>query len=185
LTSFPSAACKKFFAKALFVVGEFGGNDYNAPLFAGMGIPEAYKFMPDVIQGISDGIEVGVFPLPFVVYCRRVVVMGCVSNCKCLYMVQALIAEGAVDMIVPGVMPTGCFPVYLNMLDVSEEGKGPRSGCVRQYNTFSWVHNAHLKAMLEKLRAKHPNVRIIYGDYYTPVIQFMLQPEKFGEFLHS
>jgi hypothetical protein len=28
-------------------------------------------------------------------------------------------------------------------------------------------------------------VRIIYGDYYTPVIQFMLQPEKFGEFLHS
>ncbi|XP_066318215.1 GDSL esterase/lipase At5g45910-like [Miscanthus floridulus] len=142
-------ACKKFFAKALFVVGEFGGNDYNAPLFAGMGIPEAYKFMPDVIQGISDGIE-------------------------------ALIAEGAVEMIVPGVMPTGCFPVYLNMLDVSEEGKGSRSGCVRQYNTFSWVHNAHLKAMLEKLRAKHPNVRIIYGDYYTPVIQFMLQPEKFG-----
>jgi len=50
--------CKKFFAKALFVVGEFGGNDYNAPLFAGKGIPEAYKFMPDVIQGISDGVEV-------------------------------------------------------------------------------------------------------------------------------
>ena len=46
------------------MVGEFGGNDYNAPLFAGMGIPEAYKFMPDVIQGISDGIEVGVFPVP-------------------------------------------------------------------------------------------------------------------------
>ena len=46
------------------MVGEFGGNDYNAPLFAGMGIPEAYKFMPDVIQGISDGIEVGVSPPP-------------------------------------------------------------------------------------------------------------------------
>ena len=40
------------------MVGEFGGNDYNAPLFAGKGIPEAYKFMPDVIQGISDGVEV-------------------------------------------------------------------------------------------------------------------------------
>jgi len=40
------------------VVGEFGGNDYNAPLFAGKGIPEVYKFMPDVIQGISDGVEV-------------------------------------------------------------------------------------------------------------------------------
>lgn len=58
IDAFLSPACKKFFAKALFVVGEFGGNDYNAPLFAGKGIPEAYKFMPDVIQGISDGIEV-------------------------------------------------------------------------------------------------------------------------------
>ncbi|KAK3156494.1 hypothetical protein QOZ80_2AG0108000 [Eleusine coracana subsp. coracana] len=141
--------CKDFFAKSLFVVGEFGGNDYNAPLFAGQGLEMAYKFMPDVIQGISDGVE-------------------------------ALIAEGAVDLIVPGVMPTGCFPVYLNMLEEPVDGYGARSGCVRRFNTFSWVHNAHLKAALEKLRAKHPNVRIIYGDYYTPVIQFMLQPEKFG-----
>uniref|UniRef100_A0A0D9VEB6 Esterase n=1 Tax=Leersia perrieri TaxID=77586 RepID=A0A0D9VEB6_9ORYZ len=141
--------CDEFYANSLFVVGEFGGNDYNAPLFAGKGLEEAYKFMPDVIQAISDGIE-------------------------------QLIAEGARELIVPGVMPTGCFPVYLNMLDEPADGYGSRSGCVRRYNTFSWVHNAHLKRMLEKLRPKHPNVRIIYGDYYTPVIQFMLQPEKFG-----
>uniref|UniRef100_A0A3B6GV20 GDSL esterase/lipase n=1 Tax=Triticum aestivum TaxID=4565 RepID=A0A3B6GV20_WHEAT len=140
--------CKEFYANSLFVVGEFGGNDYNAPLFAGKGLTEAYKFMPDVIQGISDGVE-------------------------------ELIAEGAVDLIVPGVMPTGCFPVYLNMLDMPAHEYGARSGCIRQYNTFSWVHNAHLKRALEKLRPKHPNVRIIYGDYYTPVVQFMLQPEKF------
>ncbi|KAI4999921.1 hypothetical protein ZWY2020_004510 [Hordeum vulgare] len=141
--------CKEFYANSLFVVGEFGGNDYNAPLFAGKGLTEAYKFMPDVIQGISDGVE-------------------------------ELIAEGAVDLIVPGVMPTGCFPVYLNMLDMPAHEYGARSGCIRQYNTFSWVHNAHLKKALEKLRPKYPNVRIIYGDYYTPVVQFMLQPEKFG-----
>ncbi|VAH78684.1 unnamed protein product [Triticum turgidum subsp. durum] len=93
---------------------------------------------------------------------------------------KELIAEGAVDLIVPGVMPTGCFPVYLNMLDMPAHEYGARSGCIRQYNTFSWVHNAHLKRALEKLRPKYPNVRIIYGDYYTPVVQFMLQPEKFG-----
>ena len=40
------------------MVGEFGGNDYNAPLFAGQGLERAYTFMPDVIQGISDGVEV-------------------------------------------------------------------------------------------------------------------------------
>lgn len=53
-----SEECKEFFAKSLFIVGEFGGNDYNAPLFAGKDLKEAYKLMPHVIQGISDGIEV-------------------------------------------------------------------------------------------------------------------------------
>jgi hypothetical protein len=53
-----AAECDEFYANSLFVVGEFGGNDYNAPLFAGKGLEEAYKFMPDVIQAISDGIEV-------------------------------------------------------------------------------------------------------------------------------
>ena len=42
----------------MFIVGEFGGNDYNAPLFAGKDLKETYKLMPHVIQGISDGIEV-------------------------------------------------------------------------------------------------------------------------------
>ncbi|KAE8773491.1 GDSL esterase/lipase [Hordeum vulgare] len=111
---------QEFYANSLFVIGEFGGNDYNAPLFAGKGLMEAYKFRPDVIQGISDGVE-------------------------------ELIAEGAVDLIVPGVMPTRCFPVYLNMLDMPAHEYGARSGCIRQYNTFSWVHNAHLKKALEKL----------------------------------
>ncbi|KAI5010389.1 hypothetical protein ZWY2020_012526 [Hordeum vulgare] len=89
--------CKEFYANSLFVVGEFGGNDYNAPLFPGKGLTEAYKFMPDVIQGNSDGVE-------------------------------ELIAEGAVDLIVPGVMPTGCFPVYLNMLDIPAHEYGDLSG---------------------------------------------------------
>jgi len=53
-----SEECKEFFAKCLFIVGEFGGNDYNAPLFAGKDLKEAYKLMPHVIQGISDGVEV-------------------------------------------------------------------------------------------------------------------------------
>uniref|UniRef100_K3XXG0 GDSL esterase/lipase n=1 Tax=Setaria italica TaxID=4555 RepID=K3XXG0_SETIT len=126
--------CKDFFAKCLFIVGEFGGNDYNAPLFAGKDLKEAYKLMPHVVQGISDGVE-------------------------------QLIAEGAKDLIVPGVMPSGCFPVYLTMYTDPKEGHGSRTGCLKRFNTFSWVHNAMLKRALEKLRAKHPGVRIMYGFY--------------------
>lgn len=138
--------------------------------------------MPDVIQAISDGVEVVTASLCCLfVHCH----VECDYNHNCSCVLQQLIAEGAMELIVPGVMPTGCFPVYLNMLDEPADGYGSRSGCVRRYNTFSWVHNAHLKRALEKLRPKYPNVRIIYGDYYTPVIQFMLQPEKFGKFLNS
>jgi hypothetical protein len=96
---------------------------------------------------------------------------------------QQLIAEGAKDLIVPGVMPSGCFPVYLTMYADPKEGHGSRTGCLKRFNTFSWVHNAMLKRALVKLRAKHPGARIIYGDYFTPIIQFILQPKKFGELL--
>jgi hypothetical protein len=57
-SSLVSEECKDFFAKSLFVVGEFGGNDYNAPLFAGKDLMDAYQLMPHVVQGISDGVEV-------------------------------------------------------------------------------------------------------------------------------
>ncbi|KAI4972153.1 hypothetical protein ZWY2020_003078 [Hordeum vulgare] len=96
--------CKDFFAKSLFVVGELGGNDYNAPLFAGKDLREAYNLMPHVVQGISDGVE-------------------------------QLIAEGAKDLIVPGVMPSGCFPVYLSMYVDPKEGYGHAS-CLKRFNTL-------------------------------------------------
>ncbi|KAI4968010.1 hypothetical protein ZWY2020_002845 [Hordeum vulgare] len=124
---------------------------------------------------MPDGVEVAIASSLSRTFARCHI--KCNSNNN---MVLELIAEGAVDHIVPGVMPTGCFPVYLNMLDMPAHEYGTRSGCIRQYKTFSWVHNAHLKKALEKLRPKYPNVRIIYDDYYTPVVQFMLQPEKFG-----
>lgn len=149
LLSLGREGCKEFFAECLFVVGEFGGNDYNAPLFAGKDLREAYKLTSHVIRAISDGVE-------------------------------QLIAEGAKDLIVPGVMPSGCFPVYLTMYADPKEGHGSRTGCLKRFNTFSWVHNAMLKRALVKLRAKHPGARIIYGDYFTPIIQFILQPKKFG-----
>ncbi|AQK84452.1 GDSL esterase/lipase [Zea mays] len=93
--------CKEFFAECLFVVGEFGGNDYNAPLFAGKDLREAYKLTPHVIRAISDGVE-------------------------------QLIAEGAKDLIVPGVMPSGCFPVYLTMYVDPKEGHGSRTSCLKR-----------------------------------------------------
>lgn len=94
---------------------------------------------------------------------------------------QKLIVEGAVEFVVPGVLPIGCFPVYLTIFNNEPvTNYGAQSGCLKNFNTLAWVHNSMLQRAIVKLRSKYPGVRIIYADYYTPVVQFILQPEKFG-----
>uniref|UniRef100_A0A453EEB0 GDSL esterase/lipase n=1 Tax=Aegilops tauschii subsp. strangulata TaxID=200361 RepID=A0A453EEB0_AEGTS len=88
---------------------------------------------------------------------------------------------GAVELVVPGVLPIGCFPVYLSIfLKQQPEMYGPRSGCIKDLNTLSWVHNALLQRKIAELRKKHPGVRIMYADYYTAVTQFVLHADNWG-----
>ena len=133
------------------MVGEFGGNDYGSTIFSFRPLEEVHALVPHVVGAIARGVE-------------------------------ELIAEGAVDLVVPGLLPTGCFPMFLSTFsDKPAAAYGPRSGCVKELNTLSWVHNAALRRKVEELRARHPGVRIVYADYYTPAIQFVLHAEKYGE----
>jgi len=133
------------------VVGEFGGNDYGSTIFSFRPLEEVHALVPHVVGAIARGVE-------------------------------ELIAEGAVDLVVPGLLPTGCFPMFLSTFsDKPAAAYGPRSGCVKELNTLSWVHNAALQRKVEELRARHPAVRIVYADYYTPAIQFILHAEEYGE----
>ncbi|TVT97693.1 hypothetical protein EJB05_57049 [Eragrostis curvula] len=143
--------CRELFRRSLFVVGEFGGNDYAAAIFAFRPLEEVHEFVPHIVDSIGRGVE-------------------------------KLIAEGAVDLVVPGVLPTGCFPLYLSTFRNPDqpEAYGPRSGCIKGLNTLSWVHNAMLQRKVAELRTKYPGVRIVYADYYTPAIQFVLHAEKWG-----
>ncbi|KAK3159716.1 hypothetical protein QOZ80_1BG0050180 [Eleusine coracana subsp. coracana] len=144
--------CRDLFRRSLFIVGEFGGNDYAAPLFAFRPLEEAHAMIPHVVDSIGRGVE-------------------------------KLIGEGAVDLVVPGVLPTGCFPLYLSIFfpkQNPEKYYGPRTGCVKELNTLSWAHNAALQRKIAELRKKHPGVRIVYADYYTPAVQFVLHAEKWG-----
>ncbi|KAJ3694231.1 hypothetical protein LUZ60_009711 [Juncus effusus] len=141
--------CRDLFRKSLFIVGEFGGNDYNAPLFSFRDMDEVHTMIPFVIESIAKAVE-------------------------------KLIAMGAVELVVPGVLPIGCFPVYLTIFHSDPKGYGAQSGCLKNFNTLAWVHNSMLQRAILELRSKYPDVRIIYADYYTPIVQFMLHPEDFG-----
>ena len=52
--------CKSYLNSSLFVVGEFGGNDYNAPLFGGKGMAEVRSYVPQIIDKITSSLEVRV-----------------------------------------------------------------------------------------------------------------------------
>ncbi|KAJ1281987.1 hypothetical protein BS78_03G015400 [Paspalum vaginatum] len=149
-------ACRELFRRSLFVVGEFGGNDYSTPLCASRPVSEAHELVPHVVRAIGEGLE-------------------------------KLIAEGAAELLVPGLLPIGCFPVYLTTAATKQQQQqqqadayGRRSGCIKDLNTLSWVHNVALQRRISELRAKYPDVRIMYADFYTPAIRFVLHAEEYG-----
>lgn len=50
--------CKAYLKNSLFVLGELGGNDYNANLFGGRTPEQTSSYVPQIVQAISDGAEV-------------------------------------------------------------------------------------------------------------------------------
>ena len=144
------AGCTGMMNQSLFLVGEIGGNDYNLPLLSGVSITKIRSFTPSVIAKISSTIT-------------------------------ELIGLGAKTLVVPGNLPIGCVPNYLMIFKSGKkEDYEPETGCLRWMNEFSQYHNKLLIDELEKLRKLHPDVAIIYADYYGAAMEVFLSPEQFG-----
>ncbi|KQK07048.1 hypothetical protein BRADI_2g32540v3 [Brachypodium distachyon] len=148
----PSACgrdCRRHLSKSLFVVGEFGGNDYNAALFSGRSMADVTGYVPRVVSHIIRGLE-------------------------------TMIRLGAMDIVVPGVLPIGCFPIYLTLYGTSNAGDYDGDGCLKSYNSLSYHHNSLLKRSIAKLQRTYPRTRIMYADFYTQVIQMIRAPQNFA-----
>ncbi|KAJ3701178.1 hypothetical protein LUZ61_004883 [Rhynchospora tenuis] len=50
-------SCKAYFRKSLFILGEFGGNDYTFVLSAGKSVREVNSYVPAVIKAIKGAAE--------------------------------------------------------------------------------------------------------------------------------
>ncbi|VAH40224.1 unnamed protein product [Triticum turgidum subsp. durum] len=141
--------CKKFLGRSLFLVGEFGVNDYHFS-FQRKTVHEVRSFVPDVIATISIAIE-------------------------------RLIKHGARSLLVPGVIPSGCSPPILTKFaSAPPSAYNSKTGCLTAHNELGLYHNALLQAALTKLRAKHRNVKIIYADFFGPIMEMVESPHKFG-----
>ncbi|GJN06430.1 hypothetical protein PR202_ga24159 [Eleusine coracana subsp. coracana] len=142
--------CKSYFNSSLFIVGEFGGNDYNAPIFSGkVSMAEIRTWVPQIIDTIASGVE-------------------------------TLIGLGAVEVVVPGVLPIGCFPLYLTLYPSSNKDDYDEIGCLKSFNDLSSYHNELLKTAVSRLQTKYPGVRLMYADFYAQVADMVRSPDKFG-----
>ncbi|KAG1330238.1 putative GDSL esterase/lipase [Cocos nucifera] len=100
--------------------------------------------------------------------------------------VERLISNGALDVVVPGILPIGCFPLYLQLYKSSNKDDYNQFGCLKRYNKVASYHNQLLKIKLQELQQKYPGTRIIYGDFYNAAKQFVVNPKNYGEFfLHN
>ncbi|XP_066364353.1 GDSL esterase/lipase At5g45910-like [Miscanthus floridulus] len=146
-------SCGECFSKSLFVVGEFGVNDYTFILMANKTKSQVMAFVPKVVRTIASAVE------------------------------RLIVRDGAAHVVVPGNPPIGCSPALLTLLrprSPSAAADYDRIGCLRGVNDVARHHNALLHAAVGGLRAKHPKATIIFADFYTPVRQILENPSQFG-----
>ena len=96
------------------------------------------------------------------------------------FQLQELIEMGAQTLVVPGNFPIGCSSSYLTTRASDFEEYDPTTGCLVSLNEFAEYHNDMLQKKLNMIRELHPNVNLIYGDYYNAAMQFYRSPNAFG-----
>ncbi|KAJ1282000.1 hypothetical protein BS78_03G016400 [Paspalum vaginatum] len=149
-------ACRELSRRSLFIVGEFGGNDYGSTLFAFRPLSKVHALVLHVVASIGRGVEALI---------RR----------------ARVIKHGAKTVVVSGIPPLGCSPPNLAMFPSADPaGYDPRTGCLKQLNDLSVYHNSLLQEAIGDVETKRRNVRVICADFFTPIMQIVESPEKLG-----
>ncbi|KAL4189439.1 hypothetical protein AMTRI_Chr08g165420 [Amborella trichopoda] len=144
------AACKSYFKKSVFLVGEIGGNDYNYAFIQGKSIEQVKSYVPDVINAIMNAASV-------------LIRIGA----------KTLVVPGNLPVGCSASILTGFLTTDKNEYD-------PRNGCLIRFNEFAQYHNSKLHKAIQAMRERFPHINIIYADYYNAAIRFVQTPEMFG-----
>ncbi|CAN8237336.1 unnamed protein product [Cochlearia groenlandica] len=93
-----------------------------------------------------------------------------------------VIRTGAVNVVIPGNFPVGCFPIYLTSFPMKDPKAYDDKGCLKHLNEFAIDHNKQLQEAIVSLRKEFPNVAIVYGNYYN-AFQAVLRGDVFDKSL--
>ncbi|CAL4966010.1 unnamed protein product [Urochloa decumbens] len=139
------------FGESLFIMGQFGGNDYiNILINSNMTLEQARSYVPEIVNTISNGVE-------------------------------RLIHHGAKYIVVADIIPVGCLPITLAMRPSSNAADYDRYGCLKSFNAgLSQHQNALLRRRVEALRERYPHAKIAFAEHYRPVVAFLQDPDRLG-----
>jgi hypothetical protein len=59
--------------------------------------------------------------------------------------------------------------------------RASRTGCLKDLNEVAVHHNSPLQESLKSVRRNHPSAVVVYADFFTPVIEMVESPHKFGQ----
>ena len=92
----------------------------------------------------------------------------------CKLGMQDLYDLGARRIAVFSVIPVGCVPLQRTV------GGGIRRKCANCTNSAAELFNSKLSAEIDALPSRLPNSTVAYIDWYTPVIDVIQNPKKYG-----
>lgn len=85
--------------------------------------------------------------------------------------------------MVPGNFPIGCVPLYLVNFATNDTSKYDELQCLKDYNDFSKLYNQQLIQAIQQLQQEHPNVAIVYADYYSALIWVITNSPQLGNLI--
>ncbi|GER33982.1 GDSL esterase/lipase, partial [Striga asiatica] len=89
--------------------------------------------------------------------------------------IQDIYKLGARRIAVFGVPPVGCLPAQRTLAG------GSIRFCAEPYNQAAQIVNAKLSTALDSLTGTLPQSRVVYIDIYTPLLDLIMYPQKYGE----
>ncbi|KAM0852616.1 hypothetical protein ACQ4PT_051631 [Festuca glaucescens] len=138
------------FGSTLFVMGEFGGNDYLSFLLSNRTVEQTGAYVPIIVDSISRGVEI-------------------LIQRGAKYIVVA-------DIFPVGCLP-GVLAVLASADKADYDRHGCLAGVERLLSRY---HNSLLRRRIKALRSKYPHTTIISAEYYRPFIAFLHEPAHFG-----
>ncbi|KAL3349573.1 hypothetical protein AABB24_022608 [Solanum stoloniferum] len=94
--------------------------------------------------------------------------------------VKRVINFGATRIIVPGNFPIGCVPIFLTQFMTDNSNAYDEYHCLKDLNNLSIFYNNHLQQAIDEMKKKHPNITLIYGDYYNAYVWLLQNAVRFG-----